>query len=159
MNLEQARKQFPALEQKVFLDAACVSLAPRMAVEAIQHFLEMAAGCPAPSATQLHISMDEMRAAARPEAAKLIGADEDEIALVESTTHGLTLAANAIPLESGDRVLICDLEFLQVAIPWSQKQEELGIHIDQLPNRDGRVDIKDIESGISGHPPERRRLK
>jgi len=146
MNLEDARQQFPALEHKVFLDAACVSLAPRVAIEAIQQYLEMASGCPAPSSTQLHVSMDEIRATARPEAARLIGAHEDEIALVESTTHGLTLAANAIPLERGDRVLICDLEYLQVAIPWSQKQREAGIHIDPVPNRGGRIETGDIES-------------
>jgi selenocysteine lyase/cysteine desulfurase len=148
MNLEEARKQFPALEQKVFLDAACVSLAPQAAVEAIRRFLEMAADCPAPSSTQLHIMMDELRAEARPEAAKLIGAREDEIALVESTTHGLTLAANALPLERGDRVMISDLEYLQVAIPWWQKQQEMGIHIDPVPNRGGRIDLRDIEAGM-----------
>ncbi len=146
MNLEEARQQFPALEQKVFLDAACVSLAPRAAVEAVERYLEMAAGCPAASSTELHVSMDEIRSAARPEAARLIGAHEDEIALVESTTHGLTLAANAIPLERGDRVLICDLEYLQVAIPWSQKSQEVGIQIDPVPNRGGRIGIGDIES-------------
>ena len=148
MKLEEARQQFPALEHKIFLDAACVSLAPRVSIEAIHQYLEMASGCPAPSSTQLHVSMDEIRAAARPEAAKLIGAHEDEIALVESTTHGLTLAANAIPLEPGDRVLIGDLEYLQVAIPWSQKQAEIGIHIDPVPNRDGRITIADMESRI-----------
>jgi len=148
MDFEEARRQFPALEQKVFLDAACVSLAPRAAVAAIQGFLDMAACCPAPSSTRQHIAMDELRAAARPEAAKLIGAHEDEIALVESTTHGLTIAANAIPLERGDRVLICDLEFLQVAIPWAQKRQEIGILIDPVANRDGRIEIGDIEAGI-----------
>jgi len=148
MNLDEARRQFTALEQKVFLDAACVSLAPRAAVEAIRSFLEMAAACPAPSSTQQHINMDELRAAARPEAAKLIGARVDEIALVESTTHGLTIAANAIALERDDRVLICDLEFLQVAIPWAQKRQEVGIHIDRVASRDGRIELAGIESGI-----------
>src|SRR5512144_426260 len=113
MNIENVREQFTALRDKVFLDAACVSLAPHVAVEAIKHFLEMAAGCPAPSSTHQHIAIDEVRAAARPQAARLIGAGEDEIALVESTTHGLTLAADAIPLGRGDRVLLCDLEYLQ----------------------------------------------
>jgi selenocysteine lyase/cysteine desulfurase len=148
MNLEEARGQFPALKHKIFLDAACVSLAPRAAVEAIESFLEMAAECPAPSSTRLHIAMDELRAAVRPEAAKLIGAQADEIALVESTTHGLSLAANAISLERDDRVLVCDLEFLQVAIPWSQKQKEIGIRIDPILSRDGRIEIEDIESRI-----------
>ena len=80
--------------------------------------------------------------------ARLINADEDDIALVESTTHGLNLVANAIPLERGDRVVICDLEFLEVAVPWVQKRDEIGIEIDTVPNRDGQILIEDIEAAI-----------
>ena len=50
--------------------------------------------------------MDEMRAAARPAVARLINAHLDEIALVESTSHGLSIAASSIPLEKGDRLPI-----------------------------------------------------
>src|SRR5712691_8145468 len=133
-----ARAHFPGLLGKVFLDAACVSLAPRPAVEAVQKFLDLAMVCPLDSSTQHHIFMDEMRGTARPAAARLINAHEDEIALLESTTHGLTLAAISIPLEPGDRVLLSDLEFLQVAVPWIQKKKE-GIEIDVIPNRNGEV--------------------
>ena len=135
-----ARHHFPGLLDKIFLDAACVSLAPRPAVEAIEKFLGMAMVCPLDSSTHHHIFMDEMRAAARPAAARLINAREDEIALVESTTHGLTLAANAIPLSPGDQILISGLEFLEVAVPWVQKQagRNGGIKID---NQDNHVSI------------------
>lgn len=143
MDFESAREQFPALRDKVFLDAACVSLAPRAATEAIQEFLTMALECPARSSTLHHIAMDEMRSRARPAAARLIHAREDEIALVESTTHGLSLAAQAIPLGTGDRVLLSDLEFIEVATPWLQMRER-GIAIDLVPNRDGVVRPEDI---------------
>ena len=73
-----------------------------------------------------------MRSAARPQLAKLINADEEDIALVESTTHGLNLVANAIPLQRGDRVIICDLEFLEVAVPWLQRRDE-DRHRDRRP--------------------------
>jgi hypothetical protein len=109
----QARQHFPGLLDKTFLDAACVSPAPRPAVEAIEKFLDLAMVCPLESSTHHHIFMDEMRAAARPACAALIAAHSDEIALVESTTHGLSLAADAIPLQPGDRVLLSDLEFLR----------------------------------------------
>jgi selenocysteine lyase/cysteine desulfurase len=138
------RDQFPGLDDKTFLDAACVSLAPKVAVEAIQSFLDMALHCPSRSSTEHHIVMDQQRAAARPQIARLINAHEDEIALVESTTHGLSVAADALPLERGDRVLLCDLEFLQVAVPWSQKQQEEGIEIDVAPNCQGVIRIEDI---------------
>ena len=143
-----ARQHFPGTLGKVFLDAACCSLAPRPAVEAIEKFLGLATVCPLASSTHHHVFMDEMRAAARPAIARLINAHEDEIALVESTTHGLALAANAIPLTPGDRVLMPDLEYLQVAVPWLQKKNA-GIEIDLVPNRRGEILIDDIAARIT----------
>jgi selenocysteine lyase/cysteine desulfurase len=143
-----ARQHFPGLLGKVFLDAACISLAPRPAVEAVEKFLDLSMVCPHESATAQHIVMDKMRAAARPAAARLIKAHEDEIALVESTTHGLSLAAAAIPLEPGDRVLLSDLEFMEVAIPWVQKKKD-GIEIDVVPNRNGELHIEDFAARLT----------
>ena len=142
-----ARHHFPGLADKVFLDAACVSLAPRPAADAIQKFLDLALLCPLNSSTHHHIFMDEMRAAARPAAARLIHAHPDEIALVESTTHGLSLAANTIPLQRGDRILLSDLEFLEVAVPWVQKKQD-GIEIDIVPHHNGEVRAEDIAAQI-----------
>ncbi len=149
MNFESIREQFPALKGKVFLDAACVSLAPRAATDAIQEFVALALLCPARSATLHHIAMDDLRAAARPQVAQLIRAREDEIALVESTTHGLSIAAGAIPLERGDRVLLCDLEFLEVALPWRERQRTDGIEIDMVPNCSGEIRVADIADRMS----------
>jgi len=77
-NFDLIRDQFPALKEKVFLDAACVSLAPCRATEAIQKFMDVALLCPERSSTLHHIAMDEMRAEARPQIARLINAREDE---------------------------------------------------------------------------------
>ena len=144
VNLETVREQFPALQKKVFLDAACVSLAPQVSVQAIATFLEMALECPERSATLHHIAMDDMRLNARREIARYIHAREDEIALVESTTHGLNIVAEALPLERGDRVVLCDLEFMQVALPWCQKRDRGEIEIDVVPHHCGEIRIDDI---------------
>jgi selenocysteine lyase/cysteine desulfurase len=148
MNLAEARAQFPALEEKTFLDAACVSLAPRLAVEAITQFLEHTLTCPSASSTLHHIAMDELREEARVEVARFLGAEVEEIALVESTSHGLSLAAAALPLERGDRVLISDLEFMEVAIPWLQLQAR-GVETDCVPNRRGRAEIEDFAARLT----------
>ena len=146
MTLQDVRKEFPALQRQTFLDSACVSLAPQRAVRELRTFLDMVATCPSGSSTQHHLDMDEMRRQARPQVAELINADADDIALVESTTHGLSLVASAIPLNRGDRIIICDLEFLEVAVPWMQKREECGIEIDSVPNRNGQILVEDIEA-------------
>jgi cysteine desulfurase/selenocysteine lyase len=149
MNLSDIREQFPGIKDKVFLDAACCSLAPKRAVAAIERFLDLAMTCPLDSSTHHHIFMDEMRAQARPWAARLINAQEDEIALIESTSHGLSLAASAIPLARGDRVLISDLEFLEVALPWLQKQQREGVHLEVVPNCRGELRVEDFEARIT----------
>lgn len=148
MNLSEARAQFPALQEKTFLDAACVSLAPRVAVEAISQFLERTLQCPSASSTLHHIAMDELREQARPEVARFLDADVEEIAVVESTSHGLSLAAAALPLGRGDRVLISDLEFMEVAIPWLQLAGR-GIETDCVPHRGGRAEVDDFAARMT----------
>lgn len=140
----EARRQFPALEEKVFLDAGCTSLAPIVAIEAVRELAEEAACCRAPSATRFRLALDERRERARGEIARLIGARPSEIALVESTTHGINIAASAIPLAKGDKVLICDLDFLTVAMPWFLKRDEIGIEVEVIRTRGGAIGIEDF---------------
>ncbi len=139
MTLEEARGCFAGLQNKVFLDAACVSLIPRQAHQAVTRFLDMALLCDAEDASLHHIAMDRMRTAAVHQAAKLLHTRPQNIALVESTTHALNIAANAIPLHKGENVLIADTEFLQVAIPWARKQASAGIEIKPVRSHDGGV--------------------
>ena len=118
---EVRREQFPALTEKTFLDAACASLAPRAAADALVALLHDVQTYPKRSATAFHIRLDQARDATRPQAARLIGASPEDIALIENTSHGLTIAAAAIPFDPGDNILVPDLEYLQVPLPWRQQ--------------------------------------
>jgi selenocysteine lyase/cysteine desulfurase len=87
ISLKCVRAEFPALAEKTFLDAACVSSAPpRRAIDGVVDFYQRAMLCPERSSTLHHLAMDQARSRARTEAARLLEYDEDEIALVESTT-------------------------------------------------------------------------
>ena len=149
MNFGAIREEFPALRDKTFLDAACVSIAPRCAVAAIEAFLQRALLCTEPSATLNHIAMDEERAAARPLVARLLNAREDEIALVESTSQGLAIAAQAVPLAPGDQVLLAAPEFMEVALPWCQLRGRMGIELTVVPHRDGRLLVEDFAAHMT----------
>lgn len=138
-----ARSQFPGLRGRTFLDAACVSLAPRAAVAAVAEMLVLAANCEERDASQHHLALDRLRDRAVHEGAHLLGAGIEEIALVESTTHGLNIAAQAIPFEPSDNVVIADLEFLQVAIPWVKLQGVGRIsEVRMARNRDGALPVE-----------------
>ena len=127
MDWNDVRARFPGLADRVFLDAACVSLTPLAAEEAVARF---AAELTRPShrnASEHHLWMDGKREEATGEVARLLGVEARNVALVESTTHGLNIAAQSIPWRAGDEVVMCNLEFLQVAIPFVQLAKSHGV--------------------------------
>jgi selenocysteine lyase/cysteine desulfurase len=140
---DKIRALFPGAHDKAFFDAACVSLAPTVAVEAIEKFLGDASMCFEPSATAQHIAMDLARKQASVEAARLINASIEEIAIVESTTAGLNTIAAAMPFEDGDNVVMCDLEFLQVAIPFDNLRRFKRVELRPVYHRNGVVAADD----------------
>jgi len=86
-------EEFPALDKDLtFLDAACVSLIPQRTVRVMHEFIEYSARNDEINSSAHHINMDHKRDKAYTEAAKLLNADLEEIALVESTSHGLNVA-------------------------------------------------------------------
>jgi cysteine desulfurase/selenocysteine lyase len=66
-------------------------------------------------------------------AAAMIGASADEIALTTNTSHGLNLAAFALPLGAGDEILTVDREFPANVFPWMTRAERSGATIVRLP--------------------------
>ena len=64
--------------------------------------------------------------------ARLINADVDEIGLTTSTTLGLNIAAQALPVESGEIVLLPDREFPANVYPW-KRLESRGVGVELAP--------------------------
>lgn len=144
------RAQFPALEEKTFLDAACASLAPQVAADAIAALLRDVQTCPECSATAFHIRLDAARDAARPAAARLIGARPEDVALVENTSHGLAIAAAAIPFQPGDNILVPDLEYLQVPLPWRQQTAPAAVEVRLVAHDEGTLPVDRFAAAADG---------
>src|SRR5262249_42872032 len=150
MNIAAARSLFPGTQNRVFLDAACVSLLPTPAEEALRRLGQELLSCPARDASAHHIALDRTADQPRREAARLIGARPEDIALIESTTQGLEIIAAAVPLKHGDKVLVGDTEFLGLAVPWIPRRERHGFEIEVVPNRAGRLLAEDFARAADG---------
>lgn len=145
INWEKIRKEeWPVLDTMTFLDAACVSFAPQRAVLAIKAFADMTARQDEANSSAHHIAMDDLRGKAYAEAQKLLNADAEEIALVESTSHGLNIAAMGIDLNDGDNIITTNLEFIQVALPWCVMRKTKKIDIRVCKTKDNRFTVKDF---------------
>jgi cysteine desulfurase/selenocysteine lyase len=148
LSLDNIREEFPALEHKTFFDSAGVGIAPRAAIDAIREFLDQVLLAPVRSMTDHHLAIDAARELARPETARLISASEDEIALIESTTHGLSIAARAVPLQPGDNIVTNDLEFVEVPLAWRQPQTGISPEIRIARNVRGELPVSAFDQVI-----------
>lgn len=90
---------------------------------------------------------------ARQTAARLIGADADEIALVTSTTAGINLVSEGLDWQAGDNVVTLDDEFPSNLYPWMHLRD-FGVETRRVPTTDGRVDY----DRLADHCDERTRV-
>ena len=77
---------------------------------------------------------------ARKLAARLLGADESEVALVHSTTEGIGLVAEGYPWRDGDNLVTVDNEFPSNLYPWMNLASR-GVEARRVTTRDGRLDL------------------
>ena len=151
MNLEdriqEIRSDFPITHYRIFLDNCAISPISNPVVSAMQGYLETRKLYPLKGVMEQHIVWDGQVKAARTEAAKLINANEDEIAFTVNTTQGIATAASVIDWKKGDNVILNDLEFPGNVMPWMYWRKK-GVETRFVKNVEGRIQISDIESQI-----------
>ena len=134
MDFADVRRLFPGATERVFLDAAAVSLTSTRAAEAVARFVELVTRDPRAA----HHGGDAARA--REAAAGLIGARPEQIALSPATTLALNVAADAVPLRRGDNVVTTDLEFMSVVVPWLEKCRAVEAELRVVRHEGGRIE-------------------
>jgi len=136
------REGYPGALRRSYLDTACRGLPPPRALDAIEDYCARVAAGPATSVTADTVVALEQPALARRRAAELVGAHEDEIALVESTQHGVNAVAGALSVGPGDNVVCTEIEFIGPVLPWRQ----LGAAVKLVPT----VRPEDFAAAIDG---------
>ena len=120
--------EFPWTADTVYLNNASIGPIPERTRRAIDEFTA--------KRTAPHLLPDrDLQAVlqqAREVLARLVNAEPAEIALAGNTSHGLNLAARALPLAPGDTVLLSDREFPANVYPWLRLREE-GVNVELAP--------------------------
>ena len=111
---ERLRSLMPAAARAAYFDHAAMSPLPRPTAEAFEKWLKDAVEIGAPVWGQWVRGVERMRAAA----ARMIGADADEITLVGNTTSGISLVADGLDWQDGDNVVTLADEFPSNVYPW-----------------------------------------
>jgi cysteine desulfurase/selenocysteine lyase len=120
----------------VYLNAASTGPQPARSVAAETAFT-------ARRATPHRISFEDQfdtLARCRSAIARLVGGDEEEIALATNTSAGINLAAWGLRLGSGDVVVVSDGEFPANMYPWMAAARARGFELAVVPQRDRVLD-------------------
>lgn len=79
---------------------------------------------------------------------RLVGVPAKDIILGNSTSYGLHLLANGLPLHAGDEVLLVDGDYPADIFPWFDLQKR-GVHVRLLSPKDTVVQAEELESHMT----------
>ena len=133
------RKDFPALRELTFLNTAYTGLIPQVVVDAATEWTATRA-----SRTYTVGEMLAKADEARQLYAGMIGAGEDEIAFVSSTTEGENIVVNSLEFKAGDNVVYDDLVYPSTPVIYQRLAETRGVEIRVVKNRNGAVPLEDF---------------
>ncbi len=133
---EAFRRQMPVSEKWAYFDHAAVAPLPSVARDVL---CDWAAEAAAEGDTVWPVWSRRVEGC-RALAARLLGADAAEIALVHNTTAGINLVAEGFPWQAGDNVVTLDNEFPSNQYPWLNLASR-GVETRRIATDDGRVDL------------------
>ena len=137
------RRDFPALNNLIYLNTASMGLVPKKALDSAERWLfERSMG------NIYWMNWYKESVEAKKLFAALIGADLKEIALVQNTTMGINIVANSIHFRSGERIILNDLEFPANVFPWQVLAQKNSLEIRVIRNRGGFISIDDYREAV-----------
>lgn len=143
-NVDAVRADFPGATQQVYLNTAGVGLPPRTALDAVHRVTTLLGQGPAEMGYKAYYrAIGESSVKAREEAARLLNVTSGEVAFIDDTTMGLNIALAAIPFTEGDNIVLCDLEYPQVAVSASHSRQHHCLETRVVQHRDGIVTVDD----------------
>ncbi|HUP23634.1 MAG TPA: aminotransferase class V-fold PLP-dependent enzyme, partial [Thermoanaerobaculia bacterium] len=130
---------------EVWLNTAHQGALPRVAAEAARTAVEWKLD-PRQLTSERFVEVPRRVRAA---AARLLGADLDDVVLTNGSSYGLHLLANGLPLRSGDEVLLQRGDFPSNLLPWLGLRER-GVEVRLVEPRSGPVlEPEEVSAALS----------
>ncbi|MFE3292795.1 aminotransferase class V-fold PLP-dependent enzyme [Rhodococcus sp. NPDC059234] len=140
LDQQRVRDDTPGCLDKVFLDSAGSSLPPRPVLDAMVSHLRREAEIGGYRAAAERA--DDL-AAVKSSVAELLGAQPEDVALVESATRAWADFFYAVPLSAGDRILVTEVEYASNAIAALQRARVTGATVEVVPSTPtGELDLE-----------------
>ncbi|MFA5932060.1 MAG: cysteine desulfurase [Candidatus Paceibacterota bacterium] len=157
LNIDKIRADFNILKggndlAPIYLDSACMSLKPKVVIDAMDDYYLNFPACAGRSSHKLGDKVTKKVKETRQIIAKFINANnENEIIFTRNTTEGINLLANSFGFKKGDVILVSDKEHNSNLVPWLLLRDRVGIVVKIIPsNEDGTFNLDNLRSLVSG---------
>jgi selenocysteine lyase/cysteine desulfurase len=80
--------------------------------------------------------------------AQMLGARPEQVAFVRNTSDALSTVANGLTWKPGDNIVTFRREFPSNIYPWLRVRDTFGVEVRMCEERDGRVDLDELQSLI-----------
>ena len=127
---------FPVLRHWDFFNHAGVAPLPRVATEAMRAYADQAE-TGAYLGTAWYADVERLRQSA----AALLNAHRDEVAFVKNTSEGISIVANGIDWQWGDRIVTTAVEYPANVYPWMEQARGRGcklVMVEEETDANGR---------------------
>ena len=145
--LTNLRVEMEAVTQLAYLNHAAMAPMPRRVHEAMARYL---AGRRQFVGFHFDEEFEAVTTGLGDALGKLINAAPEEIGFVQNTSHGLNIAAQSLPLDSGDNVVFCDMEFPANVYPWMLLSEQRGVEVRCIPHDGGGLTVEALAAHADG---------
>src|SRR5262245_58629874 len=135
-DVQAVRREFPAADRMVYLDSGFQAPLARPVKAAIELFLREGLETAGPKSVWLD-RVEETRT----KVARFLGVSVQEIAFTKNTSESMNIAANALPLRAGDKVLMVHGDHPNNAYAFLNLQRK-GVEVRFVP----MTEILDAES-------------
>jgi cysteine desulfurase/selenocysteine lyase len=133
------RKDFPATGDYTYLNTAYIGLISQPVVEASRDWIEARARRPYTVGQMLAKTQETRKLFA-----EMVGASEDEIGFLYSTSEGENVVANSIEFKRGDNVVFDDIVYPSTPIIYKKLAQARGLEIRVVKNRGGAGTVADF---------------
>jgi cysteine desulfurase / selenocysteine lyase len=145
-DVRRARDDTPGCANVVHFNNAGAALMPQPVLDAVIGHLELE------SRIGGYEAADQKRAELESTysfAARLVGSNPDEIAVVENATRAWDMAFYSIPFRPGDRILTSVAEYASNFIAYLQVARRTGAEVRVIPNdSDGALSVEELKRSI-----------
>jgi cysteine desulfurase/selenocysteine lyase len=153
MDIERIRKDFPILNDIIYMDSAATSLTPEPVLDAILGYYRKYNANVERGVHRLSQMASQKYEDAHRKVANFIGIapkknENEEVIFTKNATEGINTVAAGLGWKRGDKIVTSLMEHHSNFIPWLRLREK-GVILDIItPNKGGFFDISDFEDAI-----------